>query len=220
MTDRRGGTVTFLFTDIEDSTRLGEEHPEARKRALGRHDAVLRAAIGTNRGHIFKTVGDAFDAVFPTAPGALAAALAAQRALSAEPWEVPGGLRVRMALDTGVAEERDEDYFGPTLNRTARLLAAAHGGQILLSRTTYELMRDALPADVTLRDRGEHRLKNLTRPERIFQVVAAGVPGDFLPIKSLNTLPNNLPIQLTSFVGREREIASVKHHLAADRLGA
>src|SRR3990172_7445797 len=98
MTDLPSGTVTFLFTDIEGSTRLWEEHPEAMK----------RAAIGTNRGHIFKTVGDAFDAVFPTAPGALAAALAAQRALSAEPWEVPGGLRVRMALDTGVAEERDE----------------------------------------------------------------------------------------------------------------
>jgi len=218
MTDLPSGTVTFLFTDIEGSTRLWEEYHEAMKRALGRHDAVLRAAIGTNRGHIFKTVGDAFDAVFPTAPGALAAALAAQRALSAEPWEVPGGLRVRMALDTGVAEERDEDYFGPTLNRTARLLAAAHGGQILLSRTTFELVRDALPADVTLRDLGEHRLKDLTRPERIFQVVASDVPGDFPSIKSLNTLPNNLPIQLTSFVGREREIASVKHHLAADRL--
>src|SRR3990172_893967 len=167
MTGLPSGTVTFLFTDIEGSTRLWEEYHEAMKRALGRHDAVLRAAIGTNRGHIFKTVGDAFDAVFPTAPGAL---------------------------------------------------AAAHGGQILLSRTTYELVRDALPADVTLRDLGEHRLKDLTRPEGIFQVVAADVPGDFPPIKSLNTLPNNLPIQLTSFVGREREIASVKHHLAADRL--
>src|SRR3972149_1042610 len=218
MTGLPSGTVTFLFTDIEGSTRLWEEYHEAMKRALGRHAAVLRAAIGTNRGHIFKTVGDAFDAVFPTAPGALAAALAAQRALIAEPWEVPGGPRVRMALDTGVAEERDEDYFGPTLNRTARLLAAAHGGQILLSRTTYELVRDALPADVTLRDLGGHRLKDPTRPERIFQVVAADVPGDFPPIKSLNTLPNNLPIQLTSFVGREREIASVKHHLATDRL--
>src|SRR3989337_1209717 len=161
MTDLPSGTVTFLFTDIEGSTRLWEEHPEAMKRALDRHDAVLRAAI---------------------------------------------------------AEERDEDYFGPTLNRTARLLAAAHGGQILLSRTTFELVRDALPADVTLRDLGEHRLKDLTRPERIFQVVASDVPGDFPSIKSLNTLPNNLPIQLTSFVGREREIASVKHHLAADRL--
>src|SRR3990172_1398374 len=171
MTDLPSGTVTFLFTDIEGSTRLwGEDHEGM------------------------------------------------QRALSAEPWEVPGGLRVRMALDTGVAEERDEDYFGPILNRIARLLAAAHGGQILLSRTTYELVRDALPVDVTLRDLGEHRLKDLTRPERIFQVVASDVPGDFPPIKSLNTLPNNLPIQLTSFVGREREIASVKHHLAADRL--
>src|SRR3972149_2688097 len=148
MTDLPSGTVTFLFTDIEGSTRLWEEHHEAMKRALGRPDAGPRAAIGTNRGHIFKTVGDAFDAVFSTAPGALAAALAAQRALSAEPWEVPGGLRVRMALGTGVAEERDEDYFGPTLNRTARLLAAAHGGQILMSRTTYELVGGALPPGV------------------------------------------------------------------------
>src|SRR3990172_10365771 len=200
MTDLPSGTVTFLFTEIEGSTRLWKDHHEAMKRPPARHAAVLRAAIGTNRGHIFKTVGDACDAVFPTAPAALAAALAAQRALSAEPWEVPGGLHVRMALDTGVAEERDEDYFGPILNRTARLLAAAHGGQILLSRTTYQFVRDALPVDVTLRDLGEHRLKDLTRPERIFQVVASGVPGDFPPIKSLNTLPNNLPIQLTSFV--------------------
>lgn len=212
------GTVTFLFTDIEGSTKLWEEQPEGMRAALSRHDSLLRAAITANHGHIFKTVGDAFNAVFPTAPDALAAALAAQRVLAVEPWPMPGGLRVRMTLHTGVAEERDGDYFGPTLNRAARLLAAAHGGQTLLFRTTYELLQEALPAGVTLRDLGQHRLRDLARPEQIFQLAAPGLAAEFPSLKSLDTLPNNLPVQLTSFIGREREIAAVKGILATARL--
>ena len=204
------GTVTFLFTDIEGSTKLWEEHPEAMRAALGRHDVLLRHVIEAHHGYVFKTMGDAFDAIFATAPDALATALAAQRALAAEAMEVPGGLRVRMALHTGAAAERDHDYFGPALNRVARILSAGHGGQILLSEATRALVEQSLPTDVNLRDHGHHRLKDLARPEHIFQVVTPDLPADFPPLKSLDTLPNNLPRQLTSFVGREREIAEVK----------
>src|SRR5581483_411596 len=127
------GIVTFLFTDIEGSTRLWEQHPEAMRSALARHDALLRSAIESYNGVVFKTVGDAFCAAFSTAPEALAAALAAQQALHAQDWTDVGGIRARMALHTGNAEERDGDYFGQPLNRVARLLAIGHGGQVLLS---------------------------------------------------------------------------------------
>src|SRR5436309_11597147 len=139
------GTVTFLFTRIEGSRRLWEEQPEAMRTALARHDALLTAVIGAQDGQVFKTMGDQCCAAFATAPAALAAALAAQRALHAEAWGETGSLRVRMALHAGAAEERDGDYLGPTLNRVARLLAAAHGGQILLSLAVVELVRDRLP---------------------------------------------------------------------------
>ena len=139
------GTVTFLFTDIEGSTALWERYPEAMRQALARHDAILREAIAAHRGHVFKTIGDAFCAAFSTAPEALAAAAAAQRALHGESWGEVGPLRVRMALHTGAAELRDGDYFGPPLNRVARLLAAAHGGQALVSQVARGLARDQLP---------------------------------------------------------------------------
>lgn len=213
-----GGTVTFLFTDIEGSTKLWEEHVEAMRAALARHDNLLRVAISVHGGHVFKTAGDAFHAVFSTAADGLAAALDAQRALAAERWPVPDGLRVRMVLHTGVADQRNGDYFGPTLNRAARLLAACHGGQILLFRTTYELVQDVLPAGVTLRDLGQHLLRDLARPEQIYQLVATGLTVEFPPLRSLNSFPNNLPVQLTSFVGRVREIADVKRLLATTRL--
>src|SRR5947209_4799902 len=138
------GTVTFLFTDIEGSTRLWEQHPEAMQLALARHDALLRAAIQTHGGHVFKAMGDQFCAAFATAPDAVAAAIEAQGALNAEPWGETGPLRVRMALHTGATELRDSDYFGPPLNRVARLLDAGHGGQILLSQATFDLARDHL----------------------------------------------------------------------------
>ncbi|MDQ5853439.1 MAG: adenylate/guanylate cyclase domain-containing protein, partial [Chloroflexota bacterium] len=168
MTELPTGTVTFLFTDIEGSTTRWEQHRAAMQGALARHDAILREAVATHGGYVFKTVGDAFYATFPAAPPALEAALAAQRALQTERWDQTlGQVRVRMALHTGTAEVRDGDYFGPPLNRVARLLSAGHGGQILLSAVTHELVRDQLPLGVALRDLGEHRLKDLIRREQV-----------------------------------------------------
>src|SRR3712207_5036599 len=208
------GTVTFLFTDIEGSTTRWEQHRDAMQAALARHDAILREAIQAHGGVVFKTMGDAFYAAFVTAPDALQAALTAQQALQAEPWpETLGPVRVRMALHTGAAEHRDNDYFGPPLNRVARLLAAGHGGQILLSAVAQGLVREALPPDVDLRDLGEHRLKDLTMPERILQVIAPNLPADFPPLKTLELRRNNLPLQPTPFIGREREVATVRQRL-------
>ncbi len=194
MTDLPTGTVTFLFTDIEGSTTRWEHHGAAMQAALARHDAILREVIEGHAGYVFKTVGDAFYAVFTTAPDALQAALAAQHALQAEAWdEATGPLRVRIALHTGAAEQREGDYFGPPLNRVARLLSAGYGGQILLSTVTQELVRDQLPAGTELRDLGEHRLKDLIRPERVFQVVAPGLPTDFPPLKTLGPSAHQPP---------------------------
>jgi class 3 adenylate cyclase len=162
------GTITFLFTDIESSTKMWERSSHAMHRALSGHDEILRETIEKRRGYVFKTVGDAFCCAFLTTPDALEAALEAQRALLGEEWEGTGPLRVRMALHTGAAEERDGDYFGPPVNRVARLLSAAHGGQVLLSLPAQELVRDQLPVGTTLRDLGEYRLKDLFRPERVF----------------------------------------------------
>ena len=205
-----GGTVTFLFTDIEGSTRLWEEHPAAMRQALARHDELLRQAIESNNGYVFKTIGDAFCAAFATAPDALNAALAAQCALHAETWPDALFLRVRMALHTGTAELRDNDYFGQPLNRVARLLDAGHGGQTLLSDVAHDLTRDTLPLSAALKPLGEHRLRDLGRPEPIFQLLHPDLPSEFPPLKSLDNpeLPNNLPQQVTSFIGREKETRS------------
>ena len=214
------GTVTFLFTDIEGSTKLWEQHPDAMKAALARHDAILRQAIAANNGHIIKTTGDGIHAVFETAVKAAAASLAAQQALHAEAWDEisPQAVRVRMGLLTGEAELRDGDYYGSVLNRAARLMSIGHGGQILISNTTADLLRDGLPANTKLCDLGEHRLKDLVRPEHIYQLAHPSLPSEFPPIKSLDSLPNNLPVQLTSFIGREKEIAEIKGLLNAARL--
>ena len=212
MSELPRGTVTFLFTDIEGSTRLWEELPDAMRYALARHDALLRSAIEQQDGYVFKTIGDAFCAAFHTAPDALTAALLAQQALTSEPWPEGVALKVRMALHTGAAEGRDHDYFGPPLNRVARLLAAGHGRQVLLSLPTEELTRDTLPAGAGLRSLGEHWLRDLNRPETVFQLLHPALPTDFAPLKSLDNpaFPNNLPRQLTSFIGREKEIEEIK----------
>ncbi|MDR7418394.1 MAG: adenylate/guanylate cyclase domain-containing protein [Armatimonadota bacterium] len=204
------GTVTFLFTDIEGSTRLWEQHPDAMQAVLARHDAILRRTIAGRQGYVFKTVGDAFHAAFARARDAVAAALALQRALAAEAWpsEV-GTIRVRAALHTGTAELRNGDYFGPALNRVARLLAAGHGGQTLLTLATQELVRDALPEHASLVDLGRHRLKDLSRPEHIYQLAAFGLPAQFPPLRTLDARLTNLPPQSTLLVGREREVAAV-----------
>jgi predicted ATPase/class 3 adenylate cyclase len=212
------GTVTFLFTDIEGSTRMWERHPEAMQSALSRHDEILRGAIEERGGYVFKTVGDAFCAAFPTAPEATEAALEAQRTLLSAAWGEIGPLRVRMALHTGAAEVQGGDYFGPPLNRVARLLSAAHGGQVLLSLPTQELVRDLLPVDTELRDLGEHRLKDLARPERVFQLVAPGLPTAFPALRTLESRPNNLPMQPTLLVGREREVAEVSERLRSEEV--
>jgi predicted ATPase/class 3 adenylate cyclase len=203
------GTVTFLFTDIEGSTRLWEQQPEAMATALARHDALLREVIAAQGGTVFKMVGDGLHAAFGTAPDALAAALTAQRALQGEAWGAVGPLRVRMALHTGTAEAREGDYFGPALNRVARLLAAGHSGQVLLSAATWELVRDQLPPEVALRDLGMHRLKDLTRPEQIYQLMVPDLPSEFPPLHTLERWRTNLPVQLTPLIGREQEVATV-----------
>ncbi len=219
MPDLPTGTVTFLFTDIEGSTKLWEQQPQAMKAALARHDAILRRNIEAQGGHVFKAIGDAFCAAFASAPDALNAALAAQRALLTEPWnEEIGALRVRMGLHTGSVEEREGDYFGPPLNRVARLLSAGHGGQTLLSLATTELVRDMVPPDTDLLDLGQRRLIDLSRPEHIFQVVTPDLPAEFPQLKTLDTQTTNLPVQPTPLVGRERELAEVKRLLADTRL--
>jgi class 3 adenylate cyclase/DNA-binding XRE family transcriptional regulator len=203
------GTVTFLFTDIEGSTKLWEQHPKAMPAALARHDTILQQAIAATAGVVFKMVGDGCHAVFATAPAALATAVTAQRALQVEPWGPSGQLQVRMALHSGMAEIRDGDYFGAPLNRVARLLAAGHGGQTLLSLATAELVREELPPDAALRDLGTHRLKDLSYPEHIFQLVTADLPATFPPLDTLDPHHTNLPAQPTALIGREREVAAV-----------
>jgi predicted ATPase/class 3 adenylate cyclase len=209
MAEPHTGKITFLFTDVEGSTSLWERTPKAMSEALSRHDEILRTVIEAHNGHVFKTVGDAFHATFSAAPDALEAALEAQRALLHETWDLTGPMRVRMALHTGAAEERDGDYFGPSLNRVARLLSAGHGGQILLSLATWELVRDRLPDESGLRDLGERRLKDLSRPEHVFQIIASGLRSEFPPLKTLDIRRNNLPAQPTPLVGRERELEEV-----------
>jgi len=212
------GTVTFLFTDIEGSTKLWEQFPEAMRHALTRHDALLHQVIARHHGYVFKTMGDAFWAVFASPQDAVDAALAAQHSLLAQEWGEVGSLRVRIALHTGVAQERDGDYFGPALNRLARLLAVGHGGQILLSSATERVVYESLPEGVRLRALGSHRLKDLQQPEHVYQLVHPALPQEFPPLRSLQAFANNLPIQLTSFVGREREMAEVKRLLSTARL--
>jgi predicted ATPase/class 3 adenylate cyclase len=210
------GTVTFLFTDIEGSTVLWEKHPEAMKEALARHDSILREAIESSGGQVIKVTGDGIHGVFKKAMDAVHATLAAQRLLKDPLFGLP--IRVRMGLHSGEAELRAGDYFGQALNRAARIMSVAHGGQILLSSLTAELAREHLPGDASLLDLGEHRLRDLIRPEHIFQVLASDLPGEFPALKSLNSLPNNLPPQLTSFIGREREMQDARRLLASARL--
>jgi predicted ATPase/class 3 adenylate cyclase len=204
------GTVTFLFTDIEGSTKLWQGQPAQMSAALARHDTVLRGIIERHGGRVFKTIGDAFCAAFATALDALEAALELQVGLAAETWDLARPVRVRAALHTGEAEERDNDYFGQTLNRVARLLSIGHGGQVLLSLVTAELVRDTLPDGVTLKEMGEQRLKDLTRPESVFQLMHASLPDTFPPLNSLDLHPHNLPTQLTPLIGREKELETVE----------
>jgi predicted ATPase/class 3 adenylate cyclase len=215
---RPSGTVTFLFTDIEGSTQRWEDAQPAMRLATRRHDELLREVMERHRGYVFKTVGDAFCVAFSDARSALAAAVDAQRTLGAEDFATVDGLRVRMGLHSGAAEERDEDYFGPTVNRVARISDAAHGSQIVLSGITAELVRGDLPAGVALVDLGEFALKGLAAPERIFQVCAEGLPAEHPPLRTGGFVRSNLPIMLTTFVGREPELAELRGVLAEQRV--
>jgi len=209
------GTVTFLFTDVEGSTSAWEAQPEAMAPAIARHDAIVRAAIEGAGGYVFSTAGDAFAAAFPTPTDAVRAALEVQRLLAAEPWPAPLVLRVRMGLHAGEAVERDGDYFGPTVNRAARIMEAAHGGQVLASGAVVaRIASDA--ADV--RDLGEHRLRDLDGVERLLQLGAEGLPDTFPPLRTLDRYPSTLPAQRSTFVGREDERRRIRQALDASRL--
>ena len=208
------GTVTFLFTDIQGSTPLWEQKPAAMKAAVARHHVLLRQAIEANRGIVFKVIGDEFQAAFDLAPQALAAALAAQRALQGETWGETGPLRVRMGLHTGPAEWTGEDYaVSHTLNRAARVMSAGHGGQILLSQEAADLVSRQLSPGVSLRDLGEHRLKGLAHPELLYQATTPDLPQDYPPLATVSQHPHNLPTQLTSFVGREDLLTQIGERL-------
>jgi class 3 adenylate cyclase len=211
------GTVTLLFTDTEGSTRLWEQHPDAMRTALADHDRLVRRSVEDAGGYIFSSAGDGIAAAFQDARRALQAALDAQARLH----EMDGGdvsLRVRMALHSGHPELRDGDYLGPVVNRCARLMAAGHGGQVLVSEATASLLASAVPDDGALRDLGEHRLRDLSEHERIFQLSAPGLNDEFPPLRTLDHVRNNLPTQLTRFVGREQERDTIRRLLRDHRL--
>jgi predicted ATPase/class 3 adenylate cyclase len=219
MSLRPTGTVTFLFTDIEGSTKLAQKFPDAWPMIQAQLNTLMQAAMAAHQGYVFRSIGDELGVAFETALNALAAALASQRALYSEDWGEKGPIRVRMGLHTGPATPRADEYEGYlTLAHTKRLMSTACGGQILLSESAEALLRDSLPKDITLRDLGEHRLKGFERGEHIFQVVAQDLPAEFPPLKSLDVSPNNLPVQLTSFIGRSKEKDEVKQLLSRERL--
>ncbi len=212
-------TLTFLFTDIEGSTVLWEQYGDAMRGALAQHDELLRRCVEAQGGVVVKTTGDGMLAVFDEPAVAIAAAVGAQASLAAAAWGETGTLRVRMAVHCGPAIERDGDYFGTTLNRAARLMSLAHGGQIVVSEAVAVLVRDvSLAADAKLRDLGEHRLRDLTQIERVYQVDAAGLANEFPALRSIDSYSTNLPSQLTSFIGRDDEVETLTELVRAHRL--
>ena len=218
MTEIPTGTVTFLFTDIEGSTRLAQDLGAGWPPLLERHREIARAAWAAQHGVEIGTEGDSFFVVFTSAPQAAAAAVAVQRGLAAEAWPEGAQIRSRMGMHTGEGVLSGGSYVGLDVHRAARIANAGHGGQVLLSATTRALVEGSLPTGVTLREMGEHRLKDLSRPERIWDLVIEGVASDFPPPRTLNAVPNNLPMQLTSFLGRQREIAEGRQLLIDGRL--
>jgi predicted ATPase/class 3 adenylate cyclase len=213
------GTVTFLFTDIEGSTKLAQQYPDAMPVLLARHHEILNRCMQTHHGFVFQIVGDSFSAAFHSASDALNAALETQRSLHNESWS-PTPIKVRMGIHTGAAQlSIDNQYSGyATLASTQRIMSAGHGGQILLSGATRELVRDSLPTDANLLDLGEKRLKDLLRPEHLYQLNIPGLPSIFPALKTLDAFLNNLPTQLTTFIGREKEIVELKGELDEHRL--
>jgi predicted ATPase/class 3 adenylate cyclase len=216
--DLPSGTFTYLFTDVEGSTRLWDAHPHGMRDALARHDELVCAAVVERHGHVVKMTGDGVHAAFANAADALGAAVDAQRRLGDEVWGEIGDLRVRMGIHSGQADARDGDYYGTSVNKAARLMGAAHGGQVVCSQTTAELARDSLAPEVGFVDLGERRLRDLAQPVRVFQVIHPDLRRGFPPLQALDSFTTNLPMQRTSFVGRDAELAAVKGALDSARL--
>ena len=214
------GTITFLFTDMEKSTLLWERYSEKMRPVLARHDAILRAAIEEHGGRVVKTTGDGFHAVFETAVSALLTTLDAQAQLAADPWPeiAPDVLRVRMGIHSGEAQWRDGDYYGPAVNRAARIMGLGHGGQVLLSAVSASLLQDSLPPQTSLRDMREHQLRSLQHAEHIYQLVAPDLQREFPPLHSSKTPAGNLPTHVNSFIGRTRELSEIRKALPHTRL--
>jgi predicted ATPase/class 3 adenylate cyclase len=208
--DKASGTFTFMFTDVEGSTSLWERFPQAMKRALERHDSILLTAVAAAGGQVVKTTGDGLMAVFGSAAEAVRACLAAQRGLVEEPWQETGALPVRMGLHSGEAQPRGDDYFGPAVIRSERIMAVGHGGQVLLSGASAALVADQLPEGATLVDLGAHRLKDLGRPEQLFQLVHPALAREFPPLATPDRRPNNLPTQTSTFIGRDTELREIR----------
>ena len=208
----------FWFSDLEASTRLWEEHPETMKPALARHDEILATAINQSGGTVVKTTGDGVMAVFDGAEHAVAAGLLAQQTFGSSDWEETGPLRVRIGIHVGPAQARANDYFGPAVNRAARIMSAGHGGQVLVSEATASLVQDTLPQSAGLLDLGKHRLKDLSRPEHLFQLTGDGLTATFPALATLDAVPNNLPEQLTELIGRADELEQVDRLLQSTRL--
>src|SRR4029453_10692041 len=218
MTDLPTGTVPFLFTDIQGSTGLLQTLGERYAAVLDEHAAIIRRAVADGGGGEGSTHGDAIFAVFRGPAGAVGAAVAAQRGLAAHDWSPGPPVRVRMGLHTGEGTRGGDDYAGMDVHRAARIGDAAHGGQVILSDATRGLVEHALPAGASLRDLGVHRLRGIDDPERLHELVIEGLAADFPVPRTLDARPNNLPLQLTSFVGREEEIAEVERLLGQSRL--
>ena len=214
------GTITYLFTDVVGSTPLWQQHPLEMNNVMAHHDSLLTSIIEANGGTVVRPrgEGDSIFAVFMRATDAVGAASAAQQLLLAETWPEDIAINVRMALHTGESELREHDYYGNAVNRCARLRSIAHGGQILISEATAQLVRDDLSGEISLRELGAHRLKDLQRPEQVFQLLHPNLPADFPALNCLDARPHNLPVQLTSFIGREEEIDEVNGLLSTARL--
>jgi predicted ATPase/class 3 adenylate cyclase len=210
VTELPSGTVTFLFTDLEGSTRLWEEQPGAMEWALARHDQIVRDSIEAHQGHVVKQTGDGFHAVFAVASDAIVAAVEAQATLEREPWPVTARLAVRMGIHSGKTQERGGDYYGSATNRAARLMGVGHGGQIVVSDVAASLVGDNLVDGVEFVPLGEHRLRDLAAPLAVFQLAAPGLRSEFPPLRTLSALPGNLPAELSSFVGRAKDVEQLR----------
>ena len=213
------GTVTFLLTDLEGSTRMWEQDPEAMKAAMVRHDEILEKTFAETRGFVFSRMGDGMAAAFATARDAITAAAAIQQALASEPWRTVRPLRARIGLHTDEAVIVDDTgYASLPINRCARLMTAAHGGQTVVSGATEMLMRGQRPDGMELVDLGEHRLRDLGQPTRIFELVGDGAREKFPPLRTLDSFPGNLPAQVSSFIGRKEDVARVARALDTSRV--